>query len=143
MTKMLNVCPLLLPSTLWDCSWQICTNLSTCLLDCAFVGDATLCSIYHLQGDLSVTIWECIWAHPFLWKFPSELDYTPLSGDSAVFTQLGTSWSNQLWVNTVCLSMGRYLNQVVSIQSCGVSTDCRVSFCWVLANLHKCCICDM
>ena len=102
----------------------VCTNLSTCPLDCAFVCDATLCSICNFLWSLgTLTRWiEChhLGMHlgtPISVKISFRIWLHSLSGDSAVFTQPGTSWSNQLLVNTVCLSMGRCLNQVVPIWS--------------------------
>ena len=144
MTKWVNVYPLLLPLTLWDCSWQsVQTSLYTCLLDSAFVGDVTLCSFCHFF----VKSWNSCKMN---WVSPSETMHlgTPisvknsfriwlhsLSRDSVVFSQVKTGWSSQLLVNLYCV----FFNAKMFKPSCyhpvyGVSTDCRVLFFWVLAN---------
>ena len=60
-----------------------------------------------------------------------------LNGDSVVFWQWWTDWNNQQLEDNVCFLMRTDLDQVVPNLAWGVSTYCRVSFCWVLANFAQ------
>ena len=98
---------------------KVWTNHTTCSLDCAFVGDVTLCSMFQLLvkvfellwDELSTTIWNCTFRHTcFLWKiFLKNFWLHSDIEDSAVFWWLGTSWNNQ--------QLEDCLNQVVPIHS--------------------------